>query len=182
MFKDKRSKKIVLIAHCILNQNAKIDGCAYYSGAMLEVTKTILDTGVGIIQMPCPELYCLGLDREADHQANHSIESEDTRVAKRMNEDKSRKICDVIAEEILYQVEEYIKNSFDVVGIIGINGSPTCGVETTWTNDQDVDGHGIFIATLDKTLENKSISLRKVGIRARDPKHAVTAIKTLLNS
>ncbi|CAG8999029.1 MAG: hypothetical protein CENE_00993 [Candidatus Celerinatantimonas neptuna] len=30
MFEDKRSKKVVLIAHCLLNQNAISDGTADY--------------------------------------------------------------------------------------------------------------------------------------------------------
>lgn len=33
MFDDKRGKKLILVSHCILNQNAKLDECAHYPGA-----------------------------------------------------------------------------------------------------------------------------------------------------
>lgn len=86
LFQDKRSKKIVLAAHCVLNQNSKIDACTHYPGVILEATKALLNTNVGIIQMPCPELLYLGLDREVDPRMSRTVESEDTRVAKRMKE------------------------------------------------------------------------------------------------
>ncbi|AJQ26160.1 hypothetical protein JBW_00808 [Pelosinus fermentans JBW45] len=38
--------------------------------------------------MPCPELLYLGLDREVDPRMSRTVESEDTRVAKRMKEAK----------------------------------------------------------------------------------------------
>ena len=37
MFSDKRSKKIVFIAHCLLNQNAISDGTAVYPAAFKEL-------------------------------------------------------------------------------------------------------------------------------------------------
>lgn len=63
MFDDVRSKKVVFIAHCILNQNAISDGTAVYPAAFREVVRMFLDENTGIVQMPCPELCCLGLDR-----------------------------------------------------------------------------------------------------------------------
>ncbi|MBU2700595.1 putative secreted protein [Sporomusaceae bacterium BoRhaA] len=182
MFQDKRSKKIVLVAHCILNQNSKIDACAYYPGAILEATKTLLNADVGIIQMPCPELLYLGLDREADPTANCTIESEDTRVAFRMKEEQAKTLCQSLVDCIVYQVEEYIKHGFQIVGLIGINGSPTCGIETTWADDHALDGRGVFIDTLEQSLKNKSIFIKLVGIRAKDPQHAIATIENLLNN
>ena len=63
MFTDKRSKRVIFVAHCILNQNAISDGTADYPGSHVDIIRTLLDAQVGIIQMPCPELCCLGLDR-----------------------------------------------------------------------------------------------------------------------
>ena len=48
MFSDKRSKKIVFIAHCLLNQNAISDGTAVYPAAFKEVITALLDADVGI--------------------------------------------------------------------------------------------------------------------------------------
>jgi predicted secreted protein len=64
LFNDTRSKSIVFIAYCILNQNSISDGTASYPGYMKEILELLISYDLGIIQMPCPELHCLGLDRE----------------------------------------------------------------------------------------------------------------------
>ncbi len=177
MFKDKRSKKVILVCHCVLNQNAKLDQCAHYPGAIREVAELLVSGEAGIIQLPCPELLYLGLDRQADQSASPTVASEDTRIAKRMGEDKARELCRKIACETVYQIEEYRKNGFEVTGLIGINGSPTCGVETTWADGADVDGPGIFIRLLGEELAKRNISFNMAGIRANNPQSAARAVK-----
>ena len=63
MFHDGRSKKVVFVAHCFLNQNAISDGTAVYPAVWRDPIEFFMDAHVGIVQMPCPELCCLGLDR-----------------------------------------------------------------------------------------------------------------------
>lgn len=180
MFQDKRGKKILLVAHCILNQNSKIDFCAYYPGAILEAAQAILDSGVGIIQLPCPELLCLGLDRQADERESRTIESEDTRVAKLMKEKQSACLCQSIVDSIAYQIEEYNKHGFQIIGLLGVNGSPTCGIDTTWAEDREYEGLGVFIEMLQKEFHRKNMYIDMGGIKARDPQHAVETVKRLL--
>lgn len=180
MFTDKRSKKVIFVAHCILNQNAKIDACAYYPGIIREVMEVFLEAEVGIVQLPCPEYVYLGLAREAIDGENKTIESEDTRVALRMNEEKAQKLCHQIVSNIIYQIEEYQKHGFQIAGLVGINCSPTCGVETTWSNDKEHLGQGVFIKILNDELAKRQISMKMVGIKAKWPKQAVMAIKEML--
>lgn len=52
MFDDGRSKKVVFIAHCLLNQNSISDGTAVYPGAFKEVVEFFLNADIGIVQMP----------------------------------------------------------------------------------------------------------------------------------
>ncbi|MGE5484326.1 MAG: hypothetical protein ACM3X4_04860 [Ignavibacteriales bacterium] len=54
MFDDARGKNLVLIAHCVLNQNSISDGTADYPGANGEVVNLLVRSQVGILQMPCP--------------------------------------------------------------------------------------------------------------------------------
>ena len=182
MFEDKRSKKVILVAHCVLNQNAKIDRCAHYPGAMKEVVHILVDAGVGIIQMPCPELGYLGLDRQLDRGVLSTVESEDSRVAERMMENQGNARCHAIATDLVYQVEEYRKHGFAVVGIVGINGSPTCGVETTWAKNREEQGAGIFVQILDEECHRKNISLPLRGIKAHEPQKAIAAVLELLGN
>ena len=180
MFDDKRSKKVLLVAHCILNQNAKIDRCAYYPGIMREVAEALIEAGVGIIQMPCPELIYLGLDRQADREAPTSVESEDTRVAGRMAEEGGLACCRLFATALVNQVQAYQKFGFEVLGIVGINGSPTCGVETGWRNDQEVQGPGIFVQILREELGRQGISLPMRGVKGYEPRQAVAKLMELI--
>ena len=66
MFTDGRSRRVVFLAHCLLNQNAISDGTAVYPAAFRELVQFFLEHQVGIVQLPCPELCCLGLDRGRD--------------------------------------------------------------------------------------------------------------------
>ena len=180
MFCDARSKKVILVSHCVLNQNVKIDRCAWYPGAIHEVTQILLDAGVGFLQMPCPELLCLGLDRQAERGAVTTIESEDDRVAERMNEERPRQICRKLAGDLVDQIEQYHLNGFTVLGVLGINGSPTCGVEKGWANGGETETPGVLIEALIGVLAERGISLPLRGLRARDPIRAVQVVKEII--
>lgn len=179
MFEDKRSKRVLLVAHCVLNQNAKIDRCAHYPGAIQEAAVALIESGVGIIQMPCPELLYLGLDRQAERGASTTIESEDTRVAQRMVEEQGQALCQEIVHDLVYQIEEYRHNGFEVIGIVGINGSPTCGVEISWSNGRAASGPGVFIQLLEEECHRRAIDVPMRGIRAYEPAAAVSVISEL---
>src|SRR5699024_432892 len=53
MFTDGRSKKVIFLAHCLLNQNAISDGTAVCPAAFGELIQLLLDREVGVVQMPC---------------------------------------------------------------------------------------------------------------------------------
>lgn len=180
MFEDKRSKKAVFVAHCILNQNAKLDKCAHYPGPIREAAQLLLDSGVGIIQLPCPELLYLGLDRETEETAHPTVMEEDTRIARRMHTEKAQAICQRIVDDMLFQIEEYQNNGFEIIGLVGINGSPTCGVDTTWAEDKELQGYGVLISLLSDALSHKGIMMDMTGIKACDPVSAEQALKRLL--
>ena len=73
MFNDGRSKRVVLVAHCFLNQNSISDGTAVYPAAFKDLVVFFLNADIGIVQMPCPELCCLGLDRGNIHGADSPV-------------------------------------------------------------------------------------------------------------
>jgi predicted secreted protein len=130
--------------------------------------------------MPCPELLLLGLDRQVNSLDNPTVMSEDTRIAKFMKEKKAQEFCKKLTADIIYQVEEYQKNEFEIVGLVGINGSPTCGVETTWSDNEEMSGYGEFIKILVKELGEKGIHIKMTGIKSIDPDTAVINIIKML--
>lgn len=180
MYEDKRSKKVLLVAHCVLNQNAKLDECAFYPGAIREVSEVLINSDVGILQMPCPELLCLGLDRQVKRGTSPTVEEEDTRIANLLAEEKSQHILHKIVDELVYQIQEYDKDGFTIKGIVGMNGSPSCGVELTWADDEEKRGPGAFIRMLKEKLQQKGLDIPIRGIKAYEPEEAVAVVKSLL--
>lgn len=180
MFTDARSKKIVLVTHCILNQNSISDGTADFPGSDCGVVNLLLQEGIGIIQMPCPELNCLGLDRGDVKGAERTVIIENTRIRKMMNKKDAKEVLNSIVKNIVCQIEEYLIYGFTIVGIIGINRSPSCGVNTTSRNNMEVEGAGVFIAALQKELKKREINIPFIGIKASETKKSIKDLKELL--
>ena len=168
MFTDGRSKKVIFLAHCLLNQNAISDGTAVCPAAFGELIQLLLDREVGIVQMPCPELCCLGLDRGDVHGADRPVVEENTRIRRAMEKDGPRQKREALADLVAEQVQEYHKHGFQVLGIVGANRSPNCGVETTSDFDREVEGRGAFMEAIAQRLEAAGISVPMLGLKRPD--------------
>lgn len=178
MFTDKRSKKIVFIAHCLLNQNAISDGTAVYPAAFKDVITALLDADVGIVQMPCPELCCLGLDRQDAYGAQRPVVEENTRIRRELEKPGRYEHLQEIVETVAGQIREYRKYDFAILGIIGANRSPSCGIETTSDQDKEIEGMGLFMEMLDKRLREEHMQVPMIGLKASEP--VKEKIKSLL--
>ena len=178
MFTDGRSKKVIFLAHCLLNQNAISDGTAVCPAAFGELIQLLLDHEVGIVQMPCPELCCLGLDRGDIHGAERPVVEENTRIRRAMEKDGPRQKREALADLVAEQVQEYHKHGFQVLGIVGANRSPNCGVETTSDFDREVEGRGAFMDAIAQRLEAAGISVPMLGLKS--PDGAAQKVATLL--
>jgi predicted secreted protein len=180
MFTDKRSKKIILVAHCILNQNTKLDRCAHYPGAVSGIARRLVDSGLGLVQLPCPEMLFLGLDRRAAPTADPSIEQEDTRIGRLMSAPDGEAFCRNLAQDILQQVLDYRSHGFEVVGLLGVNGSPTCGVETNWSEGAEPAGSGVLIRVLQEMFEQNGIEIPMRGVKVYQPEQAERGLEELI--
>lgn len=168
MFNDGRSKKIVFVAHCLLNQNSISDGTAVYPAAFKDIVDLFLNADIGIIQMPCPEFYCLGLDRGNVHGADSPVVVENTRIRREMKEDEANKKLRKLADYVVQQILEYDKFGFEIIGIIGANRSPNCGVDTTSDNNEEISGMGLFIEEISCQLSKVNISIPMIGLKGND--------------
>ena len=180
MFSDGRSKAVVFVAHCMLNQNSISDGTASYPGSIREVLELWCGSDVGIVQMPCPELLCLGLDRGNIDGGGSPILEENTRIRMMMSRRPAAGKIRQLAQQIVFQISEYQKHGFDIRGIVGVNRSPTCGVDTTAKNNREVVGEGVFIEALRKELVKHKIHVEIAGIKAFEPEKAVKTVQNLI--
>jgi predicted secreted protein len=111
---DKRKRRVIFISHCWLNINTRFPEGSAFEGANVPLIKTLLDSGLGIIQMPCPEYECLGLEKWDYGE----VIKDDLRACFRKQ-----------AEVVLKQIKNYLALGFEIVGILGMNPSPSCGVD-----------------------------------------------------
>ena len=173
MFQDGRSQKVAFLAHCLLNQNAISDGTAVRPAGFPEMLSYL-----GIVQLPCPELLCLGLDRGDPQGAERPVVVENTRIRRAMAQaEPSRRLAQLV-EDTMTQLLEYRRYGFQVVGILGANRSPCCGVDTTSQDDQEVPGMGVFLEALSHRLEEVGWQIPMVGFRGTDD--AVETVQRLL--
>src|SRR6516162_5675778 len=58
--RDERSRRVVLVSHCLLNENTRYAGGATRPGAVAEIIDELMAAGYGIHQLPCPERLAWG--------------------------------------------------------------------------------------------------------------------------
>ncbi len=161
---DRRGRRIVFLAHCFLNTNTRFPGGSAFEGATIPLIQTLLESGVGIIQMPCPEFLCLGLEKGLYGE---------------MSEADMRACFRQTALTVMDQTEAYLADGYEILGIIGMNPSPSCGVEVTKGKgtmlgiDRDTsekEGSGVFIEELQKLAgERRMNDLPFFGVRRMLP-------------
>ncbi len=131
-----KSKRIVLISHCILNQNTVVDGLQRAPGAF-PLGEILLASGAGILQLPCPEFFMMNLDR-----VGMSFEEYD--------KPEFHEIAVKLLEPVLWQVDQYHRFGYELTGLIGIQGSPNCGLKGET---------GVFMAELLAALSKRGFKL-----------------------
>lgn len=113
-----RSKKIAIISHCIINQNSVVKGEYKDMNIFFPFIKKLFEENMGILQLPCPETECYGLRRWGH-------------VKEQFDNCGYRKYVEKIVNSFVDIIKEYINNGYEIVGIYGIAGSPSCGVNLT---------------------------------------------------
>ena len=179
MFTDGRSRRVIFLAHCLLNQNAISDGTAEVPAVHREILRTILDAQVGVVQMPCPELCCLGLDRGDPKGGERPVVVENTRIRRAMGQPEAAARLRELTSQVVRQIREYRKHGFAVLGIVGVDRSPCCGVNTTSDQDRELPGQGVFIAALQTAMVAAGLTVLVIGVKPSAP-DALDRVRALL--
>ena len=155
---DSRSGSVALVAHCLLNQNAKAPGLAGYPGVFEPVASLLHRHGIGIVQMRCPEVAHLGLGRPLG-----------TDTCEQYDSPAYRRVCREIAEGVAAEAAEYVGAGYSVLCILGVEGSPSCSVSRAprlvdGKQRALVPGRGLFMEAVAAALENAQLEVPMVGI------------------
>ncbi|MFQ6123913.1 MAG: CD3072 family TudS-related putative desulfidase [Candidatus Heimdallarchaeota archaeon] len=184
---DVRSGKIVVVSHCILNVHSLEDNLAIYPGLEEEVIQLLVSAEVGIYQLPCPEMNLFGISRKPlPKEAYQGL--------------KVRTHYKSMANKVVKQLKEFIKKGYEIVAVIGAEGSPSCGIHQVgkWLthipkNERQfprdvvfIEGRGVFMEELEKEMGEKDIFPVWVGIpgksiRSTDPESFQKTLAQLKN-
>ena len=122
-------QNILFVSHCILNTAAKV---VLYEHDEIEAEEALrrrfvgraLERGVQLIQLPCPEFTLYGARRWGH-------------VSNQFDNPFFRAHCRSLLAPCILQLKEYLANPdrFHVLGFVGVDGSPSCGVDYTSCGD-----------------------------------------------
>jgi len=174
-------KKVIFVSHCILNTASKVvlynqEEIDAEEALRIKFMQKILDKGIQVIQLPCPEFTLYGPKRWGH-------------VSDQFDNVFFRKHCREILTPIIDQIKEYNANPkfFKVLGIVGIDGSPSCGVDYTCTGDfygsfegrenlnetlatgKLINGKGILMDVLKEMLIENKLDIEMVSLFANEP-------------
>lgn len=171
-----RSRKIVLAAHCLLNTNAKVDGLSTEKACAKKLIYHLIEHDYGIIQLPCVEMDMCGTSRWGQ-------------VKDQLDHPHFRDRCEELLRPVVYQVEDYLSNGYQVAAVIGVDGSPTCGVGRTcrgeWSGEIGERYHtmekartcrmsgesGVMMDVLREMLKNRNITIPFRAVDEEDSDH-----------
>ncbi|AXX86734.1 CD3072 family TudS-related putative desulfidase [Malaciobacter marinus] len=178
-----RNKKILLLSHCLLNVNSKVNKIANYGGCLEELMVPLIQKGYGFIQLPCPELLSCGIKRWGQ-------------VKEQLDTPYFRKHCEKLLEPIIQQLIDYSNSGYKISACIGVDNSPSCGVNTTcksskWEGEIDssfsleetlnslniVNEKGVFMEVFKNLLDKNAINLDFYAINESNPN---TSVKNIL--
>ena len=83
-----------------------------------------------------------------------------------------------ILDDVIFTIKEYQYQEFEVVAIMGKQGSPACGVTETWYNESGHGpGEGVYIRELKKRLAGENMDIPVHGIADFKQEEAIEWLK-----
>jgi predicted secreted protein len=156
---DGRSKRIVVVIECILNQNARDPGAAESPAFNEAVVRLCAKHQAGIVQMPCPEKAYLGLQRGRPRGAS---------IRQALDTPGGRQCCAQLGNRIADQLRDYVANGYRALAILGGNsGSAGCAVIADRAGLAATSG--VLMQELDRALRERKMNIPFRGIRDADP-------------
>jgi predicted secreted protein len=157
---DCRSRRLVAVIECILNQNARDCGAANFPAINRPILDLCNDYNIGILQIPCPEIKFLGFDRKRQ---------KDQSIREALDTQEGRNCCRKISIDVADRIQEYFNQSYQTICILGGNPkSPGCAVHYAGTK-LSTDS-GVLMNELFDEFQKRNINLPFRGVSDYDSK------------
>lgn len=179
-------KNIIVLSHCILNKYSKLQSSNSKKPDIVKLIKYLLDNNIGIVQLPCPEMHMYGAKRWG-----HTKDQFDTPFFR----ETSRQLI----EPICLQIRDYLNNGYSLLGVVGIEGSPSCGgihscTGSEWGGDfKDLEKvgekistikygetQGVFMEVLKENLEGWNIEPKFFGLLSEEVDRLIEEIDSYM--
>lgn len=134
---DDRGGRVIFVSHCLLNENTRHLGGAFRRGGVDELVDGFQQEGLGIVQMRRPEQCAWDGVRKRrilwvyGASARWPLLS---RLFPVLLPTFRRYTCwryRWLARGVAREIADYSRSGYQVVGVVGVGGSPSCGVWTT---------------------------------------------------
>lgn len=156
---DCRGGRFIAVIDCILNQNVRDRGAASFPGMNFELLQLCHEQGVGVMQMPCPEVLALGFKRKRPPG---------TTIRQALDTEAGRRSCSDLAASVAERIQAALVDGSRLVAVLGGNPrSPGCAVH----DDERglVLESGIFMQELQRELRLHGIDVPFRGMRDASP-------------
>jgi uncharacterized protein YbbK (DUF523 family) len=154
---DARSGCVAFVSHCLLNENVRFLGGATRPGPNADALDQYVRDGVGIVQLPCPEQRAWGGVSKRWMLRLYGRPILRWRPVRRIVVAVARRVTEFefasLARRAAAEIADYITCGFEVVEVVGVGASPSCGVATTI----DLDGAIAAMAACDRARLNPAL-------------------------
>jgi predicted secreted protein len=155
---DSRGGRIVAVIECILNQNARDAGAAMAPAMSWEVVSLCHAHGVGMVQLPCPEIACLGVARTRAPGCS---------IRAALDTEAGHLRCAELGVQAADRLEAYLRAGCQVLAVLGGNPqSPGCAVH--FDGQGLAPAAGIFMGELHAELRRRGLDIPLRGMRDGD--------------
>ena len=124
---------MVYLSHCLLNQNTRYPGGAVCPGVVVDAVAPYVADGAGIVQMACPEQHTWGgvSKRHLLRLLDHPVAARAGRRLLGPARSYLRWRYQRLARAVARDIADCTASGLEVVGVVGVAGSPSCGVTST---------------------------------------------------
>lgn len=187
--KDERNGRVIFVSHCLLNMNARYFGGAFRSSCVSEIIEEAMKRDIALIQMKCPEQRAWGGIQKPLMWLAFDTKRTPLYLLKGIIVPLFlwyTQLCyRHYARTLVKEITDYERSGYQILGIVGIDGSPTCGVNRhidirrafslyAGTRLRDLkrgdfnrslyaeclkDGRGIFISKVKNELDRRGIRI-----------------------
>jgi predicted secreted protein len=156
---DARGRRVVAVIECVLNQNARDAGAADSPAMNWALLSLCHDHGIGVVQLPCPEIACLGMarSRAPGLSLREALETEDGQA-----------LCALLAVDAANRLQGYVAAGCEVLAVLGGNRqSPGCAV--CLEGDTLRPTSGLLMRALQSELRGRGLEIPFRGLRDAEP-------------